>query len=341
MRSFLIFFLFLGASSAIIAQTSEPVLPPLPADSPSSEGWGAWFVEVWTAVRPHFTKELAGVIIGFITLLSGVFLTFFQRKLKRLRKRNDDLGSENRALTTRLADPLLSRLPEIETRALNVLFVGIGGSGKTSLVHALSASKDAKPSVATAENHLFSVAHEVNIATPSLEPHRQLVRFFLSDHVGQNFNSIKNTDFYRNPVLQSLPKCLVVVVDLQTPLINSAKNVVDRDSVEVRAQQHIHTYNSQLVQLLTGDLGKGSHIIIFINKMDVLPNTDHDARTEVMEIFSALIDSFSRVRGADVRVVCGSANTGLGINACTLQPNGFMLPNLYQSLREASVKVAG
>lgn len=283
----------------------------------------------WEALSGFLAKlfsEHLEFIFAAIAALFAAAAAYFRNRFEELRKR--------------LFDPFIKRLPEYKTIGANVLLVGIGGVGKTSIIRALCGSTSINPAAATASNKLYSIAHEFDMKERDVTQ-RRLFRVFISDHVGQNFGTVPETPFYKEMKFADLPKCLVFVVDLFPVDDGHGENNLYDTFDEDRVAEHLSVYHKELVSVITNGLPAGSMIILFINKLDKLKNISPDQISKAKELFSPLIDLLGSIRGAELRVLVGSAATGQSIAGCEVVAGNVTHPSLYQALVDVAVSVNG
>lgn len=289
-------------------------------------GFWPWLQFQWSKVADAEIDVIWTEIFAGLVLVLGGLAAWFRSQLGALRQR--------------LADPLIKVQPKFESLATNVLFCGSGGCGKTSLVYAISGSDDANPSRASSVNRLYSVAHEVSVSLDDKKPSRRLTRLFLSDHIGQDAHSALETDFYKNPALSRLPKCLVIVVDIAAPGAVAADEVRLAAPDPLRVSHHLEHFSDAVIRILTAELGLDSKIILFINKIDALIGDTEENSLEAKELFRPLIERLSRIRGAELKVIVGSARTGRGVNGAVTEIGNGQSLGLYHELADSAALVA-
>lgn len=188
-----------------------------------------------------------------------------------------------------------------------IIFVGFGGSGKTSLLMALTSNM----------SPITTVTTSVNVWEHDLMQNGEKRKFALIDTVGQNFSSVlevmpylyQEYRFKRNPV-----GALVIVVDVVDVARSNNKpdglNEIDQE----RVSRQLSFYNDAVVQLLAGIMEGDGPIILFINKVDAIDDVPSMVRTKAMDAYRPLIDRLAQVRGKRLEVVVGSALTGENVN---------------------------
>ncbi|MBR1267502.1 GTPase domain-containing protein [Bradyrhizobium sp. AUGA SZCCT0222] len=214
---------------------------------------------------------------------------------------------ENRAL-----DPFFNLPVDFDQHATNMILIGEGGSGKTTLLHALSGAAEAKPDVATAELCTYTLVHEVSIEQKGNKI-RRLVRIYSDDYVGQNWVQGAQNALVKERQKLVRSSTLVIVVDLVGPgsKTDPAKRHDKAQSRRIREQLEI--YNDPAIQNLAHLLGSQGQIILFINKIDLIYPITDERIAEARLGYKSLIDRLGDLHGIRLRVIVGSAVTGLGV----------------------------
>lgn len=284
--------------------------------------------ESWWGIWDKIKTGVARIVSEQITLILGGIASFFAVAAAFFKKRLN-------AISKRVFNPLIQVTPKYETLAVNVLVVGKGGTGKTSIVRALSGSEDVNPAISTPENNLYSIAHEVDHISNNIGFTRVL-RIYMSDHVGQDFGSISETAFFDEDKLDNLPKCIIFVADIFPPDENYGEDKLFNEPNLERVQQHCDTFHADMIRTITGKLRTGSKIVLFINKLDKLRVRNGATHSNILKAFDALIDELRQVRGAELIVVLGSATTGQGIMGCQVDHLENQYKNLYETIVETA-----
>jgi len=256
-----------------------------------------------------FIKQNLADILAIVFAVSTIVVTGMARFFK----------NQAAKLKIRLADPYIEHAPRYETTGLSIMLVGIGGSGKTSLVRALSASDHAKPDVATAHSRTYSLANEVTV-NQEAQSSRRLVRFYITDHVGQDFKTILESDFYRDAKISKLKKCLVLVVDLFTPTGETDAERAHQDFDGDRIKDNLEAYPDEMIQLLTSSLRPDDEIVLFINKIDQLRTLERQMLKKATDQYKPLTAKLKGIKGTKFSLLVGSAANGL--NVCGTEANG-------------------
>lgn len=294
-----------------------------------SRDWGGALLEEIGKKQGEIIAAAAGVVAAALLLALAFLNNTLRNQLQRI---TGQLQNIKRGL----ADPFLDPLPIYESFAVNAMVVGKGGAGKTSIIRALSASDRADPTSITATNLLFSIALEVTIGSDEKSTHRRLTRIFMSDHVGQDPATILKAEFYTNPRLGHLPKCLVIVVDLFPPQgLLSPKDGADTFD-NTRIASTLQTFTPEHVRVITAPLSPGDQIVLFINKIDMLKSLTAGQQQAARSAYLPLAELLRGVGGARFSMIVGSADLGWGITGARADPDE---PNLLAVLCRAAVPV--
>jgi hypothetical protein len=96
----------------------------------------SWFdkKKIWNAITERTTE----LVLLAVSVLFGALSARLRIRLERLKGK---IG----LLFSRVFDPFFLRPSHFDQYATNLILIGEGGSGKTTLVHALSGANEAKP----------------------------------------------------------------------------------------------------------------------------------------------------------------------------------------------------
>ena len=241
-------------------------------------------------------KYLFEILSAIVAVSFGFVALRVQRVADRLKKR--------------IGDPFFARPATFENRAINVIMIGEGGSGKTTIIHALTGSDEANPEIATDAYATYSIVLEINVKKSAKET-RDVYRIYVDDYVGQRFVAAirnENLELRKKVVPASL---LLIVVDLFSPdkkAKNGSNDLFDKE----RVKEQIEFYGDGVIQIIVDLLGNGTQIVLFINKVDMI-RSDRDVERLVKTAYEPLINRLKDIRGKQVSVIVGSARTGQGI----------------------------
>lgn len=215
-------------------------------------------------------------------------------------------------LKVRIVDPFFERPDAYRHFATNMVLIGEGGSGKTTIVHALTGSDRVHPDISTNEMSTYTLVNEMTIEKKD-ETYRRLARIYTDDYVGQNWTqgALNEKVKLRQDFVKSTT--LVIVVDLVKPgsSLDPAKPQEKIDKSRVKYQNN--AYGDQSIQTLSRLLGDKGQIVLFINKFDLIEPRSGATREEAIRSYGPLIERLEHLRGVRLSVIVGSAFTGSGI----------------------------
>jgi len=256
---------------------------------------GVWYNRLLEFLLPKIENNLFELFATLLVLALAASTAFFKRVSARLGKR--------------IGDPFFKRSVSFENHGLNIIVVGEGKSGKTTIIHTLSGSDDANPEVSTDEYATYTLVHEINVVSTGRNK-RDVYRLYFDDYVGQRFDSAVNNPLLdlRRKVIPASVLMIVVDVFLDRPPANGVF-----DLKRIREQNDFYT-NEGILQILIRLLGSGKQIILFINKIDMAVAPPNINLSELAkEKYKPIIDALSRIRGKQLSVIAGSAKTGQGV----------------------------
>lgn len=249
-------------------------------------------------------KEYRDEIVGTIIAALLAALAWLKVSFNRLR-------AAAKTAFNRLADPFLKPGTKYDSRALNVILIGEGGSGKTTLIHSLTAAPEAVPEIATNSIETYSLVQEVTVkADDSIK--RRLFRIFIDDYVGQNLvAALEDTSI--NERLKKIPAALpVIVVDLFPPDRDNP-DALHKTINQARVDQQLAIYNDLVQQLILSRAKEAKDIVLFINKIDMISPLTRKSYATAEQAYKTLIDNLADVRGKRLHTIVGSARAGIGV----------------------------
>gem|GEM_PF-5064476 len=230
----------------------------------------------------------------------GAILAWLTNKLKKLSRR--------------LSGPRFS-LPKRSIESVNqVLLIGLGGSGKTSLIQKITAHPDAEPRIKSADFKTYSLVHEI-----TKEEEQHVCRIDIDDYRGQNVGQVIKKWIDRKLIDEDhYAQSLIIIVDIFSPFSPtdtiSSSAVISSD----RVAQHIHEWSDNALGAVM-EVSSNSHVIykyicLFINKSDLLIPWNTDSEQIVKDAFKPLIDIIARrSAGALFEVIVGSTLNDTGV----------------------------
>lgn len=207
-----------------------------------------------------------------------------------------------------------------------VIFVGLGRSGKTSLINWVK-----KPF----GQHDTEVTDGFDIHHAEKKLNGQIYDFYLTDYSGQDFISlmrgfIAHQFLPESPLKHGAVNSLIIVVDLFSDEMIDGKvphhEEISGDRIGYHLAEWSDTALDAVFALLTDKNLK--YVCLFINKLDMWTGSGQSDATDVAkDCFAPLIDRIRpRTRGiAEFDVVVGSAYTGTNIGR-----HDSIIPALYR-----------
>jgi len=249
-------------------------------------------------------RDAAGLlIIGVLTLLVGM------------------ASQKIRVLDARLGDPmrLRPRTSGYRTRGVNVILVGLGGAGKTSIVRALSGCGEANPAAATVPRlkvKLYSVVQEIDVIDGESSLLHDLNRIYIEDYEGQQFGNRLHDGTVRKREELIPSTVIVLVVDLFYPSKPSNQKLPSRDSwEESRVRENLKQYPEGVLNSIKLMTPKCSRVCLFINKADLVQPYDDHVEAAIMKRFQPLREDIdNEFQGCETTTIIGSAASGWGVS---------------------------
>lgn len=202
----------------------------------------------------------------------------------------------------------------------NIVFSGIGGSGKTSLINAISDPTKLGKADETREY----------LATKySFTRDNEIYRFTLLDYRGQNLGTLARgiKDNAQDDTKQL--NSIIFVVDLINPDIESRDVNFNRfeSHLESRIQQHIEEWNDSTLNTLFGffDQEELQYVCLYINTVDRIRDNANHVREQIKHDLKPLIERLKKRCGyisdedslgegfAKFSILYGSAYSGLNV----------------------------
>lgn len=303
-QSTLVQLLALTASSAAAQSSSDPTPPQGEAvtavAAPNSED----FTFSWTDL-----SALVEESEPFITLAAFALTLIFGSSAYYLR-------SQAISLRRQLKSLFAPARPEMDRKINNALVLGLGGSGKTTLIRSITGDTNADPRRKTISFDIYSSVYR----TP-VENKKDEVELYLADYVGQNLGSLfrgftleQHTPY--SPMRYGSIRSIILVVDL-FPAPETAGSEQNKKSKpdEVRIRENLDEWNRQSLAAVFGlATDTLDYVCLFINKSDLLTKNDNASLSSVFRMYEPLflmIQDFAH--GAIVEYRIGSAGDGQNV----------------------------
>lgn len=256
----------------------------------------------WLSKNDSLVNAAGAVLVAALLTV----IAWMQRKLTDLR--------------ARILDPFRPTVREspLQVKAVNVVVVGEGGTGKTSLIRALTGCEKADPSVPSKGFRLYTCANEVDVRQGPDQIQRVLTRLYIEDYEGQKTNIRVNDEGVkrREAVVQST--VLIIMVDLFPTVARTAPKLTPQELWDQgRVDFQMSQYAEAMIDVLANMSSKLTKAILFINKFDLIRPTQgvELAEARVQNAYRPLIDRLDRAfAGMKFSVIVGSAATGLNVS---------------------------
>jgi hypothetical protein len=282
-------------------------------NKPEESFWWKWTREI--AERHEFEDAIGGAII----LMFGALCTYLSGKIGLYKTRLRTLNRRLTGLTRRLSGVRFG-LPDQVIESYNrVLLVGMGGTGKTSLIRSLFANPTANPRMKTGELSTYCLVHE--IVYQDRDPANSVshaCRIDIDDYSGQDYSQIMN-GWKTNPLEDGdVYKCssVIFMVDLFHPPSSPDALLFPRDRIDqarIKANQTYWPSNNveQVFSKVEGDNLK--YVCLFVNKCDLLNTTSENIITEIKTRYKNLWEAiYTNLVDCECEIVIGSAEKGIG-----------------------------
>jgi hypothetical protein len=252
---------------------------------------------------PLILEKFPAAITGATSVLSGLYNLKQARDKKVLEHKVNEVERG-------IIEPV--RMKPSEKRN-SIILLGLGGSGKTSLIRNVFQQKRATPERTTAEYTIYKSSHAVD---------NQKYNFFISDYVGQNLGNLVGSFIEQQKIAYSemtygYINSLVLVVDLFPPKADAtAPELQPEDGPNPqRVERHLSQWNETALDAVFGLLTvpELSYVCLFINKYDLIAQNTSDSKRNIEKLYGKLF-AYLRMKvagqGVDCEMMIGSAASG-------------------------------
>ncbi|QSV67863.1 MAG: GTPase domain-containing protein [Aphanizomenon flos-aquae DEX188] len=265
---------------------------------------------------------LLTALMAVIPALSGYFVVYLRRETKKIEE--DTLNK-------------LDKRKPLEPGEFrnSILLVGLGGSGKTTLIGYLVDQGNSEMSTRDFANY--------KSLSESIDKNGNTYKFYIADYPGQNIGVLikglmAEQKVPYSPMTFNGIDSIIIVVDLVYTPEPGSKIDMDlvRQTWQERVQQHIKEWSPTALDCVFGLVGKNiKYFCLFINKFDILNEMDKNIDKEkVLTEYRELNQNISqRARGFVYKPIIGSFTRGDGLVELTqdLKKYSESLKNLDKS----------
>ncbi len=208
-------------------------------------------------------------------------------------------------------------------RRISVLTIGLGGSGKTTLIGAAFGDTNASPR----KTREFSVYNSTILpvlsqgqAGKASEPSRT-IRSYITDYRGQNLGSLisgvlAEQKVAHSPLAYGAVRALVLVVDVVAPPASDGEGPLkDREVDQARVALHNQQWNETALEAVFGLLTRSlAYVCLWINKTDALRSDlkNDDVLKKLFEPIEKRLCNLAQDNNFRLEVLVGSAFNGGG-----------------------------
>lgn len=216
----------------------------------------------------------------------------------------------------------------IEDKRNSILLIGLGGSGKTSIIRSLLRNPQANPNEKTEKFEIY----EGQITSTKLNSQDnqqtreddQPIRywFYVADYLGQNLGQLVRSFIVQqkkqySPLAYGYVTSLILVVDLYPSKASpqDPEPEVQPQPDLNRVRKHNQEWNDTALDAIFGLLtNEVKYICLFINKADLMSDRSTDSDQRYIEYFDELRKKIQKRCGnAKFEIILGSAKRSTGV----------------------------
>lgn len=208
--------------------------------------------------------------------------------------------------------------------AQNVIVqLGIGGSGKTTLIRHLTLDPSANATIETEDFRVYKREFEVTRQHTDKPTEKQKTSIVIADYRGQHYGTLikgilDHTVDRRSDLRNGNINTLLFVVDVFFPCTDRTNDLTPQPRPDrERLRKHVEYWNEARLEALFGILNRGSvrNVGIFVNKCDLLTTDEgREEARQAIEPIVRLIDRWTDNLGTEPFVLMGSFKSGTGVN---------------------------
>jgi hypothetical protein len=282
-------------------------------------------------------KSVVSIVASIAAIITG-FFTWSENRAKRAAEK------EAKEKTEALADvregitaPIKLTVGEYRN---SIMVLGIGGSGKTSVIQCLFQDRNANPKEETEDFKFFQ--RRIQVTNIPGVNNQVWLNLFACDYRGQDLSTLTRTfvkqqlELY-SPMAYGHIHSLILVVDLRKPKpTKDGPDVpVSKEPDKGRIDKHLTEWNQTALDAIAGLLtAETKYVCLFINKLDRLEDQTDEAKIRYAlrfeELRLRLVERFTpkpelKLPPPRFDVIIGKAETGDGYNQLS---NGIAFSSL-------------